>query len=134
MDVVLRTHTDDPSLAFRRVRRLGPADGYECELHVRSAGFVLARSFWFEPSDLAACIDDLRIMDRDLAGAAELRTRYEDNFVRFDVSARGVVTVSGTATEYSALGQSLRFAFETDQTVLRPLAEDLAALARPVAT
>jgi hypothetical protein len=60
--------------------------------------------------------------------SAGLRTRYEDNFVRLQVSRRGVVTVSGTITEYGALDQVLRFAFETDQTVLRPFAEDLAAL------
>jgi hypothetical protein len=126
MDVVLRTNSSDPALAFRQVRSVGTA--YECVLQIRSDGFMSERSFWFEQPDLQAFVQGLRRMDCELTGEVELRTRYEDNFVRLQVSQRGTVTVSGVLTAYGALNQELRFAFRTDQTVLGPLINDFDAL------
>lgn len=127
MTVTLRTNTGDPHLSLCNIRQMD-AMSYECELRVRSNGFVLERAFWFEAPELIAFVETLRTMDQTLIGETELRTRYEDNFVRLVVSSRGSVQVTGMATEYSPLGQHLRFAFETDQTVLAPFAADLATL------
>ena len=127
MDVTLRTNASDPRLAFCNIRQLD-ATSYECELQVRSNGFLIERPFWFEAPELTAFVEKLRTMNHTLAGEAQLRTRYEDNFVRLVVSPRGVVEVTGVSTEYSVPSQQLRFAFETDQTVLAPFAADLATL------
>jgi hypothetical protein len=129
VDVVLATNASDPALAFRGILRLGGGDAYECLLDVRSNGFVAQRPFWFEPRELSAFVDGLRRLDRELRGETELRTRYEENFVRFTVLTRGAVVVSGAVTQYGPLDQALRFSFETDQTALRPFAEALAAVA-----
>ena len=127
MDVILRTNAGDPSLALRDIRKVD-ATAFECRLHLRSRGFVLERPFWFEEAELKVFVEQLRVMDRSLAGEAELRTRYEDNFLHLAVSGRGIVAVTGVATECAVPSQQLRFAFETDQTVLRPFAAELAML------
>ena len=131
MDILLRTNAADPALALRNVRSLGDGEAFECLLDLRSGGFALQREFWFEQADLVEFVKRLRKMDGELAGDAELRTRYEDNFVRIEVSSRaGEVTVSGVVREYGSIDQQLRFKFITDQTVLRPLADDLSTLVR----
>jgi hypothetical protein len=128
MDIVLRTNAEDPAFALRNCRRLDSRT-YECELYVRSSGFIAERQFWFEEPEVGTFLASVAEMDRTLEGSAELRTRYEENGFRLELGPRGTITVSGTLREYGAMEQVLRFAFTTDQTVLGPLARDLAQLA-----
>lgn len=127
MDVLLATNATDPALALRNCRRLD-VRAFACELYVRSNGFVAERQFWFEEPDFSQFRTQLAEMDRSLKGAAELRTRYEENGFRLEVLATGAITVSGTLREYGAMEQRLDFAFITDQTVLAPFVRDLAQL------
>jgi len=127
MDVILETNATDPALILRDCHRLD-ARAFECELYVRSSGFVAERRFWFEDPEFDEFRRQLGEMDRALQGAAELRTRYEENCFRLEVHARGTVTVSGTLREYGAMEQLLHFAFTTDQTVLAPFVRDLTQL------
>jgi hypothetical protein len=66
-------------------------------------------------------------MDRTLAGSAELRTPYEDDFIRLELGPRGSVSITGESRECSELDQRLCFGFTTDQTALGPFARDLKA-------
>jgi len=127
MNIVLQTHAVDPAFALRNCRR-PDAQTFECELCVRSAGFLVERVFYFEEPDFSRFCDQLVKMDRTLSGIAELQTRYEENGFRFEVHATGTVIVSGTVREYGAMDQFLRFSFITDQTVLTPFSRDLAQL------
>lgn len=65
--------------------------------------------------------------------AALLRTPYEDDFIRLELSPRGCVSVTGGSREDSDLDQRLRFGFTTDQTALGPFARDLRAASSHVA-
>jgi hypothetical protein len=97
---------------------------------VRSSGFIGERKFWFEEPEFGTFREHLAAMDRTLSGAAELRTRYEENGFRLEVHATGAVEVSGSLREYGAMDQFLRFGFTTDQTVLAPFVRDLTRLSR----
>ncbi|HEY0931937.1 MAG TPA: hypothetical protein VGE27_18625 [Gemmatimonas sp.] len=127
MDIVLHTHVDDPVLALRNCRRLD-ATTFECELYVRSSGFICERTFWFEEPEFGTFREQLAAMDSTLMGAAELRTRHEENGFRLEVSPTGTVGVTGMLREYGAMNQILRFGFNTDQTVLAPFIQDLTQL------
>jgi hypothetical protein len=78
----------------------------------------------------AEFVSQLEGMNEALVGVAELRTHYEEKFVKLDGSPRGRVTVSCAATESAECTQQIRICFATDQAVLRPLIDDLCALLR----
>ena len=94
---------------------------------------MLDRPFFFDEAGLIDFLSALDSMDRTLAGFAELRTPYEDDFILLDLGPRGSVFVSGESHEYSDLGQLLRFGFTTDQTALGPFVRDLKAASGLVA-
>lgn len=127
MDVILATNAADQALVLRNCRRLD-AQAFACELYVRSRGFVAEQQFWFEEPELAEFRTQLAKMEKSLEGAAELRTRYEENGFRLEVHPAGRITVSGTLREYGATEQRLDFGFTTDQTVLAPFVRDLTQL------
>jgi hypothetical protein len=130
MDVILQTQSTDPSLDFVGVTRFADGSGYVARLRVRSRGFILDRSFYFDGPGLADFVEALGAMDRCLSGTAELRTPYEDHYIRLALGPRGRVAVTGEIREYSGFDQLMRFGFETDQTVLGPFARDLDAIHR----
>src|SRR4051794_14092142 len=111
MDVVLLTPTTDLVLALRDITRFADGSGYVAKLQVRSGGFMLDRSFYFDEVGLVDFLSAIDSMDRTLAGSAELRTPYEDDFIRLELGPRGSVSVTGESREYSDLDQRLRFGF-----------------------
>ena len=125
MDIVLRTNQPDPALAMRSVTHFGDGSGYRVMLEVQSRGFQVRVPFYFEPQPLAAFLDQLRAMDATLKGSACLKPLFEDPFIELTMTNRGRVVVRGELFEYSEHSQHLKFEFETDQTVLRPLIDDL---------
>ena len=134
-DIALRTNHDEHRLSFEALHRVGRSRDFECRLVVTSSGFSTAQPFWFEEEQLTNFVAQLSAMDRDLAGSAELRTRYEESvIVHLEISHRGAVKVSGTVAQYSECSHVLQFCFLTDQTVLRPLVEDLNGLLLAPAT
>ena len=67
-------------------------------------------------------------MATQLSGEAEIKEEYEDHYVRIQLSCHGHVIVTGELWYYSDLNQHLKFGFETDQTCLQPLFNDLSQL------
>jgi hypothetical protein len=66
---------------------------------------------------LEAFISDLRRGYERLSGAAELRHRYEHEFIKLEFTSLGHLVASGTIIDYGPPECRLQFAFETDQTV-----------------
>jgi hypothetical protein len=64
-------------------------------------------------------------VDRVLSGSAKLKPLFEDHFIELTLTRRGRIVVRGEVLEYSEHVQHLRFEFETDQTVLKPLIDKL---------
>ena len=125
MDIVLRTNQSDPFLAMRGVQRFAGDGGYRVVLEVNSRGYQVRTPFYFETSSLDRFIEQLDGLDRTLRGEAVLRPVYEKHFIELTMTRTGRVVVRGEVFEYSEHGQQLCFEFETDQTVLRPLIDDL---------
>lgn len=125
MDVVLRTNQRDPHLAMRSVQRFASNSGYRVILEVNSRGYQVSAPFYFEEASLTRFLEQLEGMDRTLQGSALLQPTYEKHFLELTLTRTGRVVVRGEINEYSAHAQQLKFAFETDQTVLKPLIEDL---------
>lgn len=125
MDIQLRTNQPDPSLRLRDVTRFDDGSGYRAVLEVRSRGFEVSTPFYFELQPLARFLDELVAMDRVLSGSAKLKPIYEDHFIELTLTRRGRVVVRGEVFESSEHPQHLGFEFETDQTVLKPLIDEL---------
>ena len=133
MDVVLRTHLTNPTLAWRDLERREEHDadipaGWQGTLVLRSGAFTAELPFHFDDLVLGAFLRELDTMDRRLLGAATLSTPNEDPYVRLVVSPTGQVNVRGLLVDVRDPWQRLEFDFDTDQTVLRPLADDFLAV------
>ena len=128
MDVELRTHTSNPSLAFRDLHRWPSSPplpaGWRATLVVRSGPFAAELPFYFDEGVLDEFVVALGEMDRALRGQAILQTPNEEPCIRVVVGQGGQVTVSGLVVQEHGAGQRLEFGFITDQTVLAPLARD----------
>lgn len=127
MDIQLRTNRGDETLCLGNVERYADGSGYRTVLQVRSRGFEVSAPFYFEPHPLNQFLEDLVAMDRSLSGSAKLKPLYEDPFIELTLTRRGSVVVKGEMFEHSEHSQHLRFEFETDQTVLKPLIDALRA-------
>lgn len=57
-----------------------------------------------------------------------MKPLFEDDFIAFRMFSLGHILVYGELFDYSEETQHLRFAFRTDQTVLKPLIADLRSL------
>ena len=121
----LRTHDPDAQLRFCEIERFEDGSGYACVLEVESRGFSGRSSFYFEEPGLRSFLDGLSRLDNLEVAEAMLKGQWDSDFVRFSSDARGRCMVQGQLSEQSDLGQELRFAFCTDQTVLQHLANGL---------
>jgi hypothetical protein len=116
-------------LRLSDVEQFNDGSGCCCWISVGAGTFAcLGRRFYFD--ELAAFVEQLRTMYKALEGHAELRHRYEADFVRFEVDARGHVHVSGQLTGNVPDGCSLRWSLDADQTFLPAFISDLDGIVR----
>jgi hypothetical protein len=102
--------------------------GYRAWLQVQAGAFSCrGRPFYFD--DLASFISELRRGYDKLTGVAELRYRYEHEFVRIEFTSLGHVVASGTIIDCGPPECRFQFAFKTDQTVCPPFLRELDSLA-----
>jgi hypothetical protein len=127
MDVVLQTHSNEQYLALLNVERFGDGSGFCSQLVVRSHGFAGQQQFCPEVEAFREFMEDVERMDRDLRGAGCLQSCYEPEFVELELTRAGSLWVRGELRGFADEPQSLKFAFRTDQTCLRPLANSLRA-------
>ena len=127
MDIELVTNQPEETLRLNGIERYSDGSGFRAVLEVRSRGFEVSAPFYFEPHPLGRFLDDLIAMDRSLTGSAKLKPLYEDPFFELTVTRRGSIVVRGEVFEHSEHSQHLKFEFETDQTVLKPLIDAVRA-------
>lgn len=129
---VLELQTNDPAKVVRLSKiekfREGGGCQYRCELTVMSDGFSCQRTFWFDNASLSIAVPELERMATATAGTAVISQQFEPDFLQFESNEMGHVWVSGEIIELSEFDQRLKFAFQTDQTILPPLARDLRIL------
>jgi hypothetical protein len=121
VDINLQTNRENPSLAFRALERFDNGSGYCTRLAVRSGWIYAEYDFFFEAHALARFLKDLEQIDHTLTGVARLKPAYEAQFVEFRGDGKGHVLIKGELMEHGQMEQRVEFAFETDQTCLRPL-------------
>ena len=129
MNVVLRTHTSDPSLKLLRFGWFGA--GYEHPFSslvaVRSGPFTGEQHFYFEGFMVEEFLSQLVDMDVRLQGEATFYSLGQDVCFSLRMQALGQVLVLGEIVDTGGREQRLEFSFATDQTVLKPLISDLRA-------
>lgn len=125
LDISLRNHVANPSLALQRVTRFATG-GFRATVVARSGGFSADHPFFFDGGELATFLDRLASLERMEPGLAQLRSSEGSDVLALQLHARGDVTVSGALHDVGRVTQILRFSFTTDQTVLGPLRADLA--------
>ena len=93
--------------------------GYVSMIRVGSGVFSCAgKQFYFE--QLPSFLAELKKRYNEVSGYAELRTRYEKEFIRFEFTSRGHVVVTGLLLDYGNFNQNFQFGFEVDQTFIPP--------------
>lgn len=123
------TASNTEFVELSEIERFADDSGYVAMIRVGSGEFACSgRKFFF--GELPQFLDDLKKSYRALRGSAELRTQYEEDFVRFEFTSRGHVVVTGILREYGNLNRKLQFGFESDQSFLPPF---IAALESVVA-
>ena len=77
------------------IERFGDGSGFCAQLRVGAGEFsCTGRPFYFD--DLGSFIADLRRGYDKLTGSAELRCRYEHEYIKLEFTSRGHVIASGT--------------------------------------
>jgi len=131
--VELRTNDSTKIVRLAHIQKFHDGSGYRCELTIVSGGFSCVRPFYFDDDSLVDALAKLDEMDAGRPESTTIRCRWEEEFLQIGSNDMGHVFVSGEIIEYSERPQRLKFAFQTDQTVLGPLIRDLQALKeRPV--
>lgn len=121
--------SDSEFLRLSAVERFSDGSGYCGQIDVTAGEFAcLGRRFYFD--DLPGFVQQLRTMHRLLTGHAELRHRYESEFVRFEFDARGHVHVTGLLSESGPDSCSLRFSLAADQTFVPEFISGLDGIVR----
>jgi hypothetical protein len=126
--IELQTNCDSTVLRLCNVNKFEDGSGYACTLTVRSGGFACDHRFTFDDDSLSTAIRSLKAMCGGSPGEFVIKYRYEQDFIRFAMNKLGQVFVTGECRFDSDLSQLLRFGFRTDQTVLAPLRDALAAI------
>jgi hypothetical protein len=104
--------------------RFDDGSGYRAVLRAASGEFACTgREFYFD--DLPVFLDRLREAYQRVSGSAELRLRYEEEFLRIELTQLGHIVVSGLLIQYGPFGCRLQFSFEADQSFCPPFIAQL---------
>jgi hypothetical protein len=104
--------------------RFDDGSGYRAVLRVASGEFACTgREFYFD--DLPAFLDHMREAYQRVSGSAELRYRYEEDFLRIQFTRLGHIVVSGLLVHYGPCKRRLQFSFEADQSFCPPFIAQL---------
>ena len=120
MNIHIETQDDTRKLSFLNISNDG-ADTFGCKAVVKSGWLSCNRQFYFGRYYAEAFLKSLKSMNSFFEGIAELKAEYEDQFIKISCSNMGRVLVTGEFIEHSELWQTVKFVFETDQTVLPSL-------------
>lgn len=120
-EIVLQTNDDKKVLRLSDFKKFEDGSGYSCKISVCSGDFSCDRPFYFDDSHFPDAIRALQQMDAGNLGEATIKGQWEDDFIKFTLDKIGHVVVVGQIFEHAELSQQLKFAFETDRTVLGPL-------------
>jgi hypothetical protein len=114
------TFTETEFVELSAIERFEDGSGYVSMIRVGSGEFACSgRKFFF--AGLPGFLKNLKKGYQELRGHAELRTQYEEEFVRFEFTSRGHVVVTGLLRDYGNLDRKLQFGFEADQSFVPPL-------------
>ena len=126
--ISLETNREDAVFFLSKLDRFADGSGYRCQLYVSSGSFTYNGNFYFDLPHLQSAVLALGRMEEELSDEAVLKGEWEEDHIKLTVARTGHVIVSGTVFSRGDLQQSLKFMFETDQTVIRPFRDDLEGL------
>ncbi len=109
----------DPSHFIRiaSIEKYDDGSGFTALLSVQSGALAcMGHPFYFD--DLKGFAKDMAKLSKTLTGFAKLGPEYEPEFIRFEATTLGHMTVSGEIREFTSSGQLLKFSFSTDQSYL----------------
>ncbi len=121
-DIFLRTNSETQRLEFRDIR--GSGADYYCTLVVESNEFSASSEFYFDEDSLLTFLKKLNEMEVSLEGKATFKNDFYQNHITFEMVSIGQILVSGFLAKFGEYPQSLKFCFQSDQTILKPLIND----------
>jgi hypothetical protein len=124
--VELKTNDARKALVFENWKYDTKGEGYVFDIRVHSGDFAAKHPMFFL---YRTCFEQflrkLEKMATRLSGTVELKDEYENHYIKMELDRLGHVTVTGELWYLATLEQHLKFGFETDQTCLQPLFNDL---------
>jgi hypothetical protein len=118
--------SDTEFVELSEIEGFEDGSGFVAIIRVGSGEFSCSgRRFYFD--DLPRFLRDLKKSYSEVRGYAELRQRYEEEFIRFEFTSRGHVLITGLLKQYSPLKLSLQFGFEADQSFVPPFIASIQA-------
>lgn len=127
MDIHLETHDEFKKLSLENISNRGQGN-YVCDAVVKSGWITCKQRFYFDRYRAEAFLQALVRMHTSFEGETTLQQEYEMQFITVSCNKLGQVTVSGELFEDAIVYQSVKFMFETDQTVLPSFIEQFELL------
>jgi hypothetical protein len=124
--VELKTNDARKTLVFENWKyQTKGTEGYVFDIRLLSGDFAAKQMFFIYRTSLEQFLRNIEKMITRLSGTIELKEEYESHYVRMELDRLGHVNVTGELWYFAPLEQHLKFGFETDQTCLQPLFNDL---------
>ena len=117
MDIHLETHDEFKKLSLENISNWGDGE-FACDAVVKSGWITCKQRFYFDRYHAEAFLQALVRMYTSFEGETTLQQEHEMQFITFLCNKLGQITVSGELFEDAIVYQSVKFMFETDQTVL----------------
>lgn len=108
------------SVQLSQIERFADESGYGSVIDVKSGEFsCVGRKFIF--GNLAEFKSDLENCFSSLSGHAQLKTPYEEEFLKIEFLSGGHIAISGLLRDSGGKNQKLFFEFSADQTFVPAL-------------
>lgn len=123
--ITLKTNEGGKVLIFENWKYDSKIDEFTFDISVNSFGFAAKQMFSLYRFSFEKFLQALKKMATRLSGTVELKDEYEKQYVRMEIDHLGHVSVTGEFWLFNIIEQHLKFGFETDQTCLQPLFNEL---------
>lgn len=123
--VSLQTHDSKKVIQFESLYEV--QNYFTFLLRVRSGTFQGEASFCVPRTQLKAFYQEIDSLSENIKGRTVLQDYDSDAFIAFEGKGFGQITVTGQVGG-THQEQSMRFQFESDQTILKPLQEQISEL------
>ena len=111
------------SIQLTNIECFDDGSGWVCKVTINSGELSCSgHDFYF--GDLLQFSQTLELCYKNLKGVAELKTPYEDEFIKLEFNSLVHLFVTGLMCSYNEFDQRMTFGFRTDQSIIPSIIAD----------